>query len=360
MKVFRAHQLSHFVIRHYRTLAPFLTLKKALNVTLCLIEMKLGRTKCISRPFVYRVDPSTACNLRCPSCEAHTIPTKEKRLLDFPDFSQLVAKIKTFCVRLSLYDTGEPLVNKDIFKMIELASTNGISTSISTNFTLFRQERHMADLFRSGLTVLAISLDGITSDTYSKYRVRGDVERVKASLEAVIRRKRTIGAKLPVVDVQVLELDHLVHHKESINRYLNVVGADKITWKEETWGFNAAKPSSRRKPVRRPDKCFWLYLGPMIRPDGNVYPCCGRGFGRFAYGNVADQDIDEIWNNRYYQFSRALFSDGPTIEYQEEMKDLPCHSCTVFEKRRVMQGAATRINGTAHQQYQTALYERDY
>ena len=74
----------------------------------------------------------------------------------------------------------------------------------------------------------------------------------------------------------------------------------------------------------------------MIRPNGDVYPCCGRGFNRLSYGNIFEESIDKIWNNKYYQFSRKLFTPGLDLEFDPEMENLPCHKCTLFKKARVM------------------------
>jgi radical SAM protein with 4Fe4S-binding SPASM domain len=329
------NQLTHFIRRHYRTLIPFITFNKLVNILVALIELKLRRTNCISKPFVFRIDPSTICNLRCPNCEAHDQKTHEKRMLDFKDFKTIINKIKKHCIRVSLYDTGEPLLNKNIYRMIKYVSDINISTLISTNLTIFETHKNLQALSESRLTVLAVSIDGITQETYSKYRIRGDVSIVKQALEAIIKHKKKNGDRWPLTDAQIIRFKHLENQKDGIERYLSDIGVDQITWKEDTWGFNPIDSDINHKE-NKSRGCFWLYMGPMIRPDGNVYPCCGLGFGRFPYGNIFKDNLSEIWNNRYYRFSRILFQKGPNLEYDEEMKYIPCHECNLFNKRRKM------------------------
>lgn len=74
----------------------------------------------------------------------------------------------------------------------------------------------------------------------------------------------------------------------------------------------------------------------IIRPDGSVYPCCGSDFDRFAYGNLLKQKITEIWNNKYYQFSRALFRYGENLEFDPDMTKIPCLNCKEFRIKRKM------------------------
>lgn len=295
----------------------------------------LTKQTCRSRPFIYRIDPCTACNIQCPGCESHTQKTTSNRLLSFQDFQYIVDRVKRYCIRISLYDTGEPLMNKNIYKMIGYASDNRISTSISTNLLLFEKEKHINALFQSRLTVIQPDLDGISQKTYSMYRVGGDVSTVKKGIEAIVLHKKQTGSKYPSVEPQVIMFKHLSHEKTAINDYLRKVGVDRIFWKED-YGFNPEKMTDRNITHLKSRKCFWLYLGVMIRPDGNVYPCSGKGLNRFPYGNILTQSIHDIWNNKFYQFSRKLFTKGSPLEYNAEMEQLPCHACTSFQKTREM------------------------
>ncbi|PZD74626.1 Putative mycofactocin radical SAM maturase MftC [Acaryochloris thomasi RCC1774] len=333
-----------YLKRHWLASVQFLTPLKLINAAIAFTEMKLGRLRCKSVPITYRIDPSTACNIRCPGCSAHTETTTEKRLLSLDDFKKIVNKIKRFSIRTALYDSGEPLLNKDIYKMIAYASDQGIGTSISTNFTLFNPERDLDQLLESRLTVLQPDLDGITQETYGQYRIGGEVDAVKTNIEAVVQGKKEAGTKYPIVEPQMIMFEHLMAEKEEIETYLEEIGVDKFTWKPDDWGFNPAQIEDAQND-KSSGRCLWVYLSMMVRPDGNVYPCCGRGLNRFSYGNILEESIDEIWNNKYYQFSRKLFTTGPDLEFDPEMEDLPCHQCTMFSKTRVMKPNPTKDGG---------------
>jgi len=289
----------------------------------------LGRNRLFSRPFVYRVDPSTACNLRCPGCEAHSQPTDELRLLSLKTFERILSEIKRFGVRLSLYDTGEPLVNANLFEMVARGTDVGMATMVNTNLTLFR-DHHLEPLRHSGLSVLSASVDGHTQSDYAQYRKRGHIEDVLKALRSIVDMKKNTD-KAPLLEIQVIDFKHLRSKKKNILRFFKELGADRVVWKRETWGFN-----EEEREVKAGRRCFWLYTGAMIRPDGKLYPCCGRGFDRLPYGDLKRQTIKEIWNNPFYQFSRSLFVKGPDLPYAHDMKNVPCLSCDLFEKKRVM------------------------
>ncbi len=318
-----------FVRRHTVTLLPFLTPMKTLNVMGAMIEFWGGKASLRSRPFIYRVDPSSACNLRCPGCEAHTQPTDERRLLPLHTFDQILPAIKRFGIRLSLYDSGEPLVNADVFEMVSRGRKAGLATMINSNMTLFR-DHHLPQMEQSELTVLSASVDGYTQEDYSQYRKRGQIKHVLQALRSIVALKKKTG-KGPFLEIQVIDFKHLRDKKAEIIEFFNDLGVDRVVWKRESWGFNGEEPNA---PAG--NRCFWLYTGAMIRPDGKLYPCSGRGFSRLPYGDLTKQSIDEIWNNRIYRFSRKLFTAGPDLPYSKEMKDVPCLTCTHFQKKRVM------------------------
>ena len=141
--------LSSLVRRHFRTLIPFLTFSKTYNILTCLTEMMTAAIRCHSRPFIYRVDPCTLCNLKCACCAVRGFGTDEKRVMELDDFVSIIDAIERYAVRVSLYDEGEPLMNKDLYQMISYATGKNISTLISTNFTLFRKA-DVKRLFESG------------------------------------------------------------------------------------------------------------------------------------------------------------------------------------------------------------------
>lgn len=323
------NKLNLFIKRHFFSLLPFLTFAKAINIVISFIEMTFRRERCLSRPFIYRIDPCSVCNLRCPSCESWQTSTKEKRIMTLEDFKSIIDKIKKYALRVSLYDMGEPLLNKDIYEMISYASKNNISTLISTNFNLFKKD-DIQKLFDSGLTVLEPCLDGFSQEKYSQYRQGGNVEIVKQGLEDVMEYKIKNKKKYPIVDVQVVAFNHIKNELNQIDDFLRGIKVDRITYRQENLGYDNNE-ISKNKVFKR--TCFWLYLGCMIRPDGSFYPCCGRDFDRFSYGNILKQELRDIWNNKYYKLSRNFFSKKINSSNNNNLKDIPCPSCDVFVRK---------------------------
>lgn len=328
----RYNKLGDYIKRHFNSLLPFLNIYKAYNIILAGYEMKMKKIYCSSRPFVFRIDPCSLCNLRCSSCSSYKRKTDEKRVMELNDYKSIIDKISKCAIRTSLYDLGEPLLNKNIFEMIKYSSDNKISTLISTNFNLFKKD-DLNKLLESGLTVLEPCLDGFSQEKYAQYRIGGDVEVVKENIRMVAQEKKKISARWPIIDVQVVMFDHIKDEIELIDKFLNEANVDRITYRQESLGYNAPETTIKGKPLTNKNACFWLYMGMAIGPDGSVYPCCGRSTTRIPYGNILEQDLDEIWNNEYFRFTRSLFSENKTdIVIDEKMRKIPCFKCNEFKK----------------------------
>ncbi|MCX6348071.1 MAG: SPASM domain-containing protein [Candidatus Aureabacteria bacterium] len=317
--------LAGFVWRHFRRMLPALTPAKAGNALRALIALAEGRPVLSSRPFVVRADVSAVCNLRCPPCrtwrDQKKLPSGQ-RFMSLETFRKVVAEVRPSCLRLSLYDTGEPLMNPDFYRIVREAAEAGIPASVSTNFTLFTPA-DLDALFDSRLSHLEVCLDGFSQDAYAQYRVGGDVEALKTNLELICAEKRARGLTHPEVDVQVVKFSHLRDEIALISDFCRRIGVDSLTLREENLGFDpktAGRKKKRKKLLRR---CYWLWLGLLIKADGSVSPCCGR---RPIFGDIAKESLDEIWNNESFVESRKAVVDP---NYRPKVPT-PCGTCSFY------------------------------
>jgi MoaA/NifB/PqqE/SkfB family radical SAM enzyme len=127
-------------------------------------------------PFSIAIEPTTACNLRCPECpsglRAFTRPTGRLKT-DF--FQQTINDLHRDLLMLIFYFQGEPFLNPDFLKMIRYAHQKGIYTITSTNGH-FLNDKQAKQTVESGLDRLIISVDGTSQEVYESYRKEGKLE----------------------------------------------------------------------------------------------------------------------------------------------------------------------------------------
>jgi len=84
---------------------------------------------------------------------------------------------------------GEPLLNPNIYKMIDMAEGVGIRTGISTNATRLDEQAASA-LLDSKLSLLLLCLDGTKPETYERIRVGAKFETVRDNIARFAEMKR--------------------------------------------------------------------------------------------------------------------------------------------------------------------------
>jgi radical SAM protein with 4Fe4S-binding SPASM domain len=107
-----------------------------------------------------------------------------------------------------------------------------------------------------------------------------------------------------------------------INHYFN--DARQVA---EEYGIKVRLPHTRMKihpaGTPGPERCSWPWTGAYISYDGRAMPCCMVATpDRANFGNMAEEGVEAVWNNRAYRNFRArLSSDTPP--------DI-CSSCSIY------------------------------
>lgn len=127
-----------------------------------------------------RISVTDRCNLRCIYCmpEKGVKSLKHDDILRFEDTLKIVKVAATLGINKIRYTGGEPLVMKDIDKLIyETSKIQGIDDiSITTNGILLSDMAE--DLKKAGLNRVNISLDTLNSDKFRDITRIGSLDKV--------------------------------------------------------------------------------------------------------------------------------------------------------------------------------------
>lgn len=126
------------------------------------------------------IEITRACNLRCKHCLNNSGKIMDNQLTTEEIFF-LIKKLAAAGIQEIRFTGGEPLVHKDIYKMIELATELGIYTSIGTNGTLIDEET-AKKLKDAGLKKAVVSLDG-TREKHDEIRGKGNYDKTILSIK---------------------------------------------------------------------------------------------------------------------------------------------------------------------------------
>ncbi len=339
--------------RHALSVIKHSTPRKLLNLAIVEVEFRLRRTTLRGHPYIIIVDPLNVCNLRCPLCPTGTgeLDRKQQRM-EWDTFTRTIDAVAPYAYEVNLHNWGESLLHPRIFDMIAYVNSKNIATNMSTNFNRASDEK-IDSLIKSGLEYLILSIDGITQETYAKYRVRGNVRKVLENVEKLIARRRELGSRTPFIEWQFILFEHNAHELESARQMAQELGVDRFRVIPPGIPFAAKEPENLKdKWFLKDDKgrveafqgdvptsCFYLYRSMTTNPDGGIAPCCIVYGDKNDFGDFKTDSLEDVWNNKKYQSARALFKEGgrgiePTI----------CDGCHIFKQRGEPASDQSKIN----------------
>ena len=289
-------------------------------------------------PISMAIEPTTACNLRCPECpsglRSFTRPTGK---LDVSLFEKIMNEVSDYLFYLTFYFQGEPYLNPEFLNMVNIANQHKVYTATSTN-AHFLNDNNARKTVESGLDRLIISIDGASREVYESYRKEGELDKVLEGTENMLSWRKKLKKKHPKVIWQFLVVKPNEHEIPKIKKLARAYGVDKLTLKTaQIYDYkngNELIPDNNKYSRYRANehgiysiknkmenKCWKMWQSCVITWDGQVIPCCFDKDAGHVMGNVSEKKMKEIWTSIPYQnFRKALLTSRSEIEI--------CKNCT--------------------------------
>ena len=331
-----------FIQYGYRFCKTF-TFKKACNALLLslqyYISILLKKPKLSARPISLSIEPANICNLYCPECltgSGKLLRKKGKILPD--DFKRIIDQAYRDLCYLLLYFQGEPFLHPQLVDFICHAKSKGIFVASSTNGH-FLSEANAIDIVRSGLDYLIISLDGVTQESYRKYRKGGDFNQVISGIKALVKAKKELKINYPLIELQFIAFQHNEQEIEQFRELGKKLDVDRTVIKSaQIYGLEQSSEilppensiHSRYKknelgkfsPVKKKRKYCWRqWSGAVITWEGDMAPCCFDKEAKYSYGNLKEYCLHELWRSRQAEQFRKTFFQRQNLS--EICKDCP-------------------------------------
>jgi radical SAM protein with 4Fe4S-binding SPASM domain len=285
-------------------------------------------------PPVIVIEPTNVCNLRCPLCPSGNGTLKRaKGYMDYDLFRKIIDEVKQTAFMVVLWNQGESYLNNDFSRMIRYASDNKLFTLVSTNGNVDLKAEEVID---SGLDSMIVSLDGATQETYNKYRVNGDLQKVLDNVKALVRAKKHLGSTSPLIRWQFLVMKHNEHELKEIRQIAEEAGVDnlelksiQIYSKEDIEKYMPVDPKYRRYKISGkdfslkvgiPNRCRRIWTNAVINWNGETSICCYDKDVEFPLGNIMEESLKSIWKGKKIQKIRNIIL--------HDRKSIPiCRNC---------------------------------
>ena len=318
-------------------------------------------TQKLALPRSIYIEPTSRCNELCRQCPRTLLSREEDRDLTYDEFRSIVDQFPVLD-RVVLHGLGEPLLNKDLPKMIRYLKDRGTYVLFNSNGILLNEKRGQA-LINAGLDEYRLSMDGATREMYARVRGVDAFDKIWRNVRAFVAMQKAQDATKPAVSlwftamrenlqdlpglidlaaeagIREVYMQRLVYFeaglaasKQSLFRKANydelmLVQQCEQQCKERGITFSAAGSATPLESILRDfgerpwSGCQRPYSLTYITSSGNVLSCCFAPFGHRSareykeervLGNIFQESIEEIWQGeRYEAFRRAFESNTP-------------------------------------------------
>lgn len=272
----------------------------------------------LSTPYIVQMFPVYGCNFRCSYC-IHSVPREQRGYISdqaFMEYNLYKKCIDDMCVfpervkMLRFAGTGEPLLHKDIAKMVSYAAEKKVASSIDivTNGALLTPNLSK-DLINAGLSRLRVSIQGVNAQKYKQTTgIDFNLDEFIENLTYFYDNKRNTQIYLKIIDCALEEKDEERFFKIfgdicdviAIEHLLPAVS--QIDYSSISRGNNNLTQNGTI--IQEVEVCPQPFYLMQINPEGNIVPCCAMET-TCVVGNCNIESLHDIWSgNRYNSFRK--------------------------------------------------------
>ena len=274
-------------------------------------------------PPYLQIEPTSICNYRCVFCYQTDEQFSSKKsgfmgTMDLETYKCIVDQIEGKVHFLSLASRGEPLVCRDLPKMLEYCVGKFHNLKINTNASLLTESLCHA-LLNGAVRTVVFSADAAEEPLYSRMRVNGNLNRVLRNVELFRKIRETQYPQTQLITrVSGVMFDQEKQNMESMQRLWGGL-VDQVSFvKYNPWeNIYDTKPNGIKSP------CSDLWRRMFVWYDGTVNPCDSDYRSTLQVENIARSSIDKIWASKSYQRLRNVHHHGRRTQTE------PCRRCTV-------------------------------
>ena len=283
-------------------------------------------------PMAISIEPTTTCNLQCPQCPSGLREfTRPIGNIDLQLNKKILDQVGKQLQHINYYFQGEPFIHPQFLDLVSEARKRNIYVVTSTNAHFIKPET-AEKIVLSDLSEIIISIDGITQESYEKYRINGKLDKVLEGVGNLVAAKRKLKRKNPVIVFQFLVVKYNENEIESLYALAKDMGVDEVRLKTiqiynfetgndlipENEKYSRYKVNADGKYTLKnsfKNKCWRMWSSCVFTWDGKIVPCCFDKDAKYTMGTINSGGFNKIWKSSIYsEFRSKIIQDRKTID----------------------------------------------
>lgn len=221
--------------------------------------------------------------------------------------------------KVVLYHGGEPLLNRRFYQLV--GSIKSIKPELYvktvTNGMALNEENSLS-LIKSGIDLVEVSLDGLSSNESESIRRGSDSGKIINNIRRLLNTRGKLGLSRPQINVSTTQFirdksrafplppaETPLWLLEEFKQSVNFKATYALKWPHMTMNDYdyLLSPLNEEK-----NECDHVINTITIRSDGNVVPCCYDLTSKLIMGNIKTNSLRSIWNGENYRKLRDSIS----------------------------------------------------
>ena len=295
-----------------------------------------GKAERIPRSIVWRI--TGRCNLRCLHCSASASQGKSNCELEREKKLDLVKQIAQTGFQKVVISGGEPLLDKDFWRIITVARSTGLKVKVNSNGWLIH--RAVAQRLRDeGVSTVQIALHGAHAQLHDTITgVNGSFQRAARALRLCARAGINTIASSVLTGFNYGSIVEIAEFAEHSGAHFYLKRLHPIGRAKGNFTSLAATPAEFRSALESLRSYYgeelvenftrylrtkngWCvaYACPCIQPNGSVTPCAEMSQ---PVGNLAQSNLSEIW--------REIWRGETCVRIANREVRGKCSSCSIL------------------------------
>ena len=283
----------------------------------------------LDTPLTMYIDPTNICNFACKFCfngDESSLKKMNKSMMGMELFEKIVNDLKKFPSKvkmLHLHGFGEPLLNKNLPKMIALLKQEDVveRIAITTNGTAFTDE-NMQAIIEAGLDQIHISIYGLSQEQYVDFTdTKANFSKLLDNIKQLYSIKKNCHIHIKIVGDYFSKEDQEIF-LNTFGDYCDTIFIDNAAniWPDvdisDTVNENVELKHQYSEEVVANKVCPQLFYQMLIHSDGGISPCCADFAQEANIGNVNGTSLKDIWDSEYLNKMRLDHLNGKAQNYE--------------------------------------------
>lgn len=276
-------------------------------------------------PYRMHIEVTNICNFKCIFCPPYNSPKLKKltrQNMTLALFKKIIDDVSLFPDRIKklyCHNFGEPLINRDLPRMIAYARERNVTEQIEllTNGSLLNHKLNR-ELVQAGLDHICIAVEALDAKGYlklAKYKI--NYEEFVDNIRDLFKNRGNCTLHIKIADISIKTKQDEAYFYDTFGDICDSIFIENIVNQDEGYAYDELRDLKARfdkgqygEDLHEILVCPNIFFTMTVNSDGTVSPCCVDWRRELLMGDAVQQSLPEIWSGRLWRTLQVINLKG--------------------------------------------------